>query len=189
MTEHERAPSRVFGILKGNRRFFSDEDDQFLRQYKAAVPELSWADIASHMPGFSPRQLRERWCNYLCPNLNLSQWTDEDDARLLQLHQQYGPAWRTIGTIMGNRSSPDVKNRFQSMRNKHERETKRSHRKQRANQKVLGTAMPNVNTEEQTADWSSRSPNAIDRAPAETDDKDKKMTYEVVDFSIKNLLA
>jgi hypothetical protein len=67
------------------------------------------------MPGFSPRQLRERLKNYLSPTLNTSSWTDDEDAELLRLHAELGRQWGIIARRMGNRSPPDVKNRFQAI--------------------------------------------------------------------------
>jgi hypothetical protein len=108
---------RLFGTLRGQRRFFSPDDDRLLREFKADPASLSWPEISERMPGFSTRQLRERWCNYLCPALKTSTWTEEEDAALIRHHAEIGPRWGVIGARMGNRSAPDVKNRFQSLRN------------------------------------------------------------------------
>jgi hypothetical protein len=122
MSLPRQVPGRVFGVLKGNRRFFSPEDDQILRQLKRASPELSWEQLSKCMPGFTARQLRERWRNYLSPALNTTTWTDADDLRLLDLHNEFGPKWGIIGSFMDNRPAPDIKNRFQLVRNRRDRE-------------------------------------------------------------------
>jgi hypothetical protein len=105
-------PRHVYGTLKGNRRFFSIEDDQTLRQLKTAHPDMTWMQLADQMPGFSPRQLRERWCNYLSPILKTGSWTPEEDRELIRLQDELGPRWGVIGQYLGNRSAPDIKNRF-----------------------------------------------------------------------------
>jgi hypothetical protein len=109
---------RVYGTLKGYRRFFSSEDDRILRTIKETTPMLSWREISDRMPGFNPRQLRERWCHYLSPSLNTTTWTADDDQLLIQLHRELGSRWGEIGTRMGNRSAPDVKNRYQTIRHR-----------------------------------------------------------------------
>jgi hypothetical protein len=85
-----RKPRRIYGTLRGHRRFFSPEDDTTLRTIKETTPELTWPEISHQMPGFSPRQLRERWCHYLSPSLNTATWTAEDDEQLIRLHQELG---------------------------------------------------------------------------------------------------
>jgi hypothetical protein len=121
MEKPERSPRKLYGTLKGHRRFFSFEDDQLLRQFKTDSLTRSWAEISQLMPGFSARQLRERWSNYLSPSLKTTSWTEAEDAELLRWHAELGPRWGVIGARMGNRSPPDIKNRFQSLRNRSER--------------------------------------------------------------------
>jgi glycerophosphoryl diester phosphodiesterase len=94
--------SQVFRTLKGHRRFFSSEDDQRLRRLKSDCPSLPWAQMAELMPGFSPRQLRERWCNYLSPSLKTSGWMEDEDRELLRLYTELGPRWCVIRGRMGN---------------------------------------------------------------------------------------
>jgi hypothetical protein len=121
---------RVYGTLKGHRRFFSPRDDERLRQLKTDLQMMTWAQIAEIMPGFTARQLRERWCNYLCPSLKTSRWTDEEDRELMRLYAELGPLWGIIGRRMGNRSAPDIKNRFQAIRNRAERPPRKPKREQ-----------------------------------------------------------
>jgi hypothetical protein len=109
------------GLLKGQRRFFTVDDDRRLREFKNDPAGLSWINIAKLMPGFSPRQLRERWSNYLSPGLKTTSWTEEEDVELVQLHAELGPRWGIIGARMGNRSAPDTKNRFQALLHRSEK--------------------------------------------------------------------
>jgi hypothetical protein len=114
-------PGRFFGTLRGHRRFFSGEDDDALRRLKSNGSCLTWSQIAELIPGFNARQLRERWCNYLSPTLKTSTWTEDEDRQLLTLYAELGPRWGLIGGRMGNRSAPDTKNRFQTVRNRLQR--------------------------------------------------------------------
>jgi hypothetical protein len=100
---------------KTNRHFFSADDDHQLRLIKASFPSLSWNQITEQMPGFTARQLRERWSNYLAPSINTASWTPEEDDELLRLYTALGPCWGVIGGRMGGRSAPDIKNRYQSV--------------------------------------------------------------------------
>jgi hypothetical protein len=120
----------IYGTLKGYRRFFSPQDDDTLRQLKTDLQTMTWAQIADLMPGFTARQLRERWCNYLCPSLKTSRWTDDEDLELMRLYAELGPLWGIIGRRMGNRSAPDIKNRFHAVRNRTEKSGRRPKREQ-----------------------------------------------------------
>jgi hypothetical protein len=128
MLGDDRDVLRLFGTLKGHRRFFSPEDDQMLRRLKEESLSVTWGQIADRMPGFNVRQIRERWCNYLSPELKKNGWTEDEDRELMRLYAEVGPRWGIIGGRMGNRSAPDIKNRFQSVHNRTEnslRKTKR----------------------------------------------------------------
>jgi hypothetical protein len=186
---------RVFGIQKGNRRFFSREDDETLRQFKAVVPELSWPQIVECMPGFTARQLRERWCNYLSPNLNTTTWTSDDDRRMFELYADLGPQWGIIGAHMGNRAAPDIKNRFQNLANKQKREisTRAKHRK-RGGKKIATVAMvPHIAIDDREAPPSGMEPSSDprdenDHDPGSRDDH-SRISRDPPDLSIRNLLV
>jgi hypothetical protein len=112
------APPRTPIGIRDHKRFFSAEDDNMLRRLKSLPSERSWAQIADLMPPFTPRQLRERWINYLSPTIKWSTWTDVDDTELLRLYDELGPRWGAIGTQMGQRSASTVKNRWHAIKNR-----------------------------------------------------------------------
>jgi DNA-binding transcriptional MerR regulator len=157
-------PTHIYGTLKGSRRFFSPEDDTILRRIKETNPNLTWPEVSELMPGFNTRQLRERWCHYLSPSLNTTMWTTEEDQQLIKLHHELGSRWGEIGARMGNRSPPDVKNRYQTIR----------HRRRAARR--------------------SRAPSSTDRAYEQGEDgpppQEEKAppSQNQTDFSIKSIL-
>jgi hypothetical protein len=51
----KRDKKHTFGILKGNRRSFSHDDDMFLRILNNPRRRITWQEISSSMPGFKPR--------------------------------------------------------------------------------------------------------------------------------------
>jgi hypothetical protein len=196
---------RVFGVQKGNRRFFSSDDDQVLRQLKSVTPELSWTQIADSMPGFRARQLRERWCNYLSPNLNTANWTEEDDRRLMELYTDMGPKWGLIGAAMGNRAPPDIKNRFQLIHSRRQREIKAEQRRRRRaakRSKVPSVNAPNYgdiepkkedNSDVHSGDiiGTGRDPTPVieNSGTAHRNDSEQNQRQGPIDFSIRNLLV
>lgn len=95
---------------------FSPCDDDRLRQIVELVGDDDWNLIAQYMQYRNPRQCRERWQNYLCPSLNRSPWTDEEDRLLLQKQRELGSRWVQISTFFHNRTDAMVKNRFQVLK-------------------------------------------------------------------------
>ena len=97
---------------------FSYEDDEVLRKLVAEFGENKWVVIAEHMPGRNPRQCKERWMNYLCPTLNRSPWSPEEDRLLIAKQKELGSKWVKISQFFENRTDAMVKNRFQVLKRK-----------------------------------------------------------------------
>jgi hypothetical protein len=97
------------------RRVFSVEEDaalgRLIQQYGCADFKL----LASHMPERTPRQLRERFRNYLSPAVHHGPWSRWEDAQLIMRYSDFGPKWSKICTFLPFRSEVDVKNRWTSL--------------------------------------------------------------------------
>lgn len=76
----------------------------------------SWGDVASHIPGRTHKQCRDRWTQHLDPALNTDVFTDEEDQRLLQLHRDHGNKWATIAHVLG-RAPNTVRSRWRALTN------------------------------------------------------------------------
>ena len=57
-------------MLKKNKCKFSQEEDDKLAELVRKFGPKNWKMIAEGIPSRSARQLRERWINYLDPNVN-----------------------------------------------------------------------------------------------------------------------
>jgi hypothetical protein len=91
---------------------FTPDEDKHLRTLIEQCSALDWAIIAESMEGRSPRQCKERWVNYLCPELNNTIWSEDDDLLLLQKHNEIGPRWVAIAKFFPKRTDSMLKNRF-----------------------------------------------------------------------------
>lgn len=58
------------------------------------------------------RQCRERWKNYLSPDVRNGPWTIEEDNLLLELVPKMGTQWAKIAKSFNSRTDTNVKNRF-----------------------------------------------------------------------------
>lgn len=91
---------------------FTPEEDQKLFNLVNGLQEVDWNAIAKQFSHRNSRQCRERWQNYLNPNLTKDNWTEDDDRLLLDRYKEMGPHWNAIGRTLGNRSGNSVRNRY-----------------------------------------------------------------------------
>lgn len=94
------------------RAKFSPMEDQRILELVERFGDQNWALIASMIKGRSTRQCRERYVNYLCPDVNTSPWTHEEDELLYLKKEAYGAHWKTISGFFKNRTDINVKNRW-----------------------------------------------------------------------------
>ena len=109
------------------RRLFTPEEDQLLLSLVEKYGQNSWTDIAEKIPGRSSRQCKERYLTYLCPTVNHSPWTEDEDVLLLQKVHEMGKRWSDMSKFFNGRTANAIKNRyhlhlrghFNDSRNKH----------------------------------------------------------------------
>ena len=111
-------PTFPFGAIKssqGGRQMFSAEEDFLLRSLVARFGDKDWKIIAENMPNRTTKQCRERYKNYLSPNIRNDPWTPEEDQILIQKYNELGPKWSTIASFLDRRSDVNIKNRWTSL--------------------------------------------------------------------------
>lgn len=74
---------------------------------------LNWALISQDMGrARTGKQIRDRYLNKLCPNINKGQWLPSEDEALVQLFKVHGRKWCEISKKLPGRTEVMVKNRF-----------------------------------------------------------------------------
>lgn len=58
------------------------------------------------------KQLRDKYINYLRPNINRDEWSLEEDLKILDLMTKHGTKWKCIQKEMENRTDNQIKNRY-----------------------------------------------------------------------------
>lgn len=95
-----------------NRRHFTKEEDMEIRTL-VTRNGFKWDLISTLLPGHTPRQIRDRYVNYLIPCQSLRhQWTLEEDMKLTQMYNQYGPKWTMFSNFFVGRTPNSIKNRW-----------------------------------------------------------------------------
>lgn len=93
---------------------WTNVEDEIL---KAAVSKYGlnqWARVASLLPKKSAKQAKARWNEWINPNIDKSDWTREQDDKLLNLAKLLPNQWRTIASMMGRTATHCVE-RYQKL--------------------------------------------------------------------------
>lgn len=97
---------------KNQRKKFSPEEDEKLKELVEKMGSKKWETIAKEMPGRTGRQCRDRYKNYLIPGFFNGQWSREEDELLFKKYIEFGSQWSKITQFFSNRSSNALKNRW-----------------------------------------------------------------------------
>ena len=89
-----------------------EEDERLLSLYQQYGK--NWKLISMHMLWRTSKQIRDRFINSLDPNLNKSQFTPEEDQKIIETYKRIGSKWTKIAQLLEGRNGDMVKNRFYS---------------------------------------------------------------------------
>ncbi|KAI9511770.1 hypothetical protein F5148DRAFT_1168715 [Russula earlei] len=92
-----------------------EEDERLMSLYK--VYGTKWSVIARQIPGRTDDACSKRYREALDPALKKDEWTDAEDAKLLQLYSQLGGKWVQVGQQL-QRSSLGCRNRWRLLERK-----------------------------------------------------------------------
>ncbi|EAY07271.1 Myb-like DNA-binding domain containing protein [Trichomonas vaginalis G3] len=106
-------PVRKQGEMRS--KFTKEEDAKLLQLVNDSGKTPNWRSISIAMETRTPRQCRERYQNYLRPNIEHTLWTAEEDQLLLQQYEIHGNKWNLIAKTMKGRTGNTIRNRFLSL--------------------------------------------------------------------------
>jgi hypothetical protein len=98
-----------------SRVYFTQEEDSLLQSLVEQHGINQWALIADILITKSVRQLKERWEEHLCPNINKEEWTVDEDQLLLSKVSKFGKKWMVISRLMEGRTDGQCKNRYKRL--------------------------------------------------------------------------
>jgi len=95
----------------GGRNFWTPEEDAKAQQLiKEHGPR--WSLIGELIGHKTCKQVRDRYLNFLRPNINNEPFTTEEDCILRSLYEKIGAKWKSIADQMAGRTEIQVKNRY-----------------------------------------------------------------------------
>lgn len=98
-------------LIKGS---WTREEDEIIVNYVKENGDKDWAKLAQRLNGRTGKQCRERYKNHLDPSVAKNSWTEEEDRKLIDLHQKLGNQWTKISTFFEGRTDNCIKNRWNS---------------------------------------------------------------------------
>ena len=94
---------------KHTRKQFSVTEDHKLKELVRVYGEDNWTTISKMMGHRNARQCRDRYKNYLSPNINIGPWTADEDMKHDSLVQIYGKKWSKLVQYFPRRTEINLK--------------------------------------------------------------------------------
>lgn len=102
---------------KSKRLLFSKEENEIIKE-GVRLHGKDWDEISKKLPGRTPKQIHDRYINYLREGLKSEPWTEIEDEILIRMYHSLGPKWTKMMNSLPGRSGNDIKNRFHKHLNK-----------------------------------------------------------------------
>ncbi|KAK4048219.1 Pre-mRNA-splicing factor cef1 [Microbotryomycetes sp. JL201] len=88
--------------------------DEILKAAISKYGKNQWARISSLLVRKTPKQCKARWMEWLDPAIKKTEWSKEEDEKLLHLAKLMPTQWRTIAPIVG-RTANQCLERYQKL--------------------------------------------------------------------------
>lgn len=79
---------------------WKNSEDEILKAAVMKYGKTEWARVASLLPRKSAKHCKARWEEWLDPRIKKTEWTREEDEKLMHLSKVLSGQWRTISSIM-----------------------------------------------------------------------------------------
>jgi hypothetical protein len=110
----------VIGLKRGSqyphpKSKFTPEEDNHLVELVEQFGLDSWPQLSRRMPGRNSRQCRDRWVNYLSPDICKGPWCAAEETLLCEKIIEFGHSWKKIAYFFKGRSEVNVKSHWNRM--------------------------------------------------------------------------
>lgn len=91
---------------------FTPVEDAMLMNIVARSGTVNWKYVSEMLGHRTARQCRERYHNYLAPNVRDTEWTTQEDDLLRDQYGVMGPQWAHMRDYFPGKSCVNIKNRW-----------------------------------------------------------------------------
>src|SRR5579862_9433966 len=99
-------------VIKGG--VWKNTEDEILKAAVMKYGKNQWARISSLLVRKTPKQCKARWYEWLDPSIKKTEWSKEEDEKLLHLAKLMPTQWRTIAQVVG-RTANQCLERYQKL--------------------------------------------------------------------------
>ncbi|CDU22316.1 related to CEF1-required during G2/M transition [Sporisorium scitamineum] len=99
-------------IIKGG--VWKNTEDEILKAAISKYGKNQWARISSLLVRKTPKQCKARWYEWLDPSIKKTEWSKDEDEKLLHLAKLMPTQWRTIAPLVG-RTANQCLERYQRL--------------------------------------------------------------------------
>jgi pre-mRNA-splicing factor CDC5/CEF1 len=99
-------------VVKGG--VWRNTEDEILKAAVSKYGMNQWARISSLLVRKTPKQCKARWYEWLDPGIKKTEWSKEEDEKLLHLAKLMPTQWRTIAQVVG-RTATQCLERYQTL--------------------------------------------------------------------------
>ena len=80
---------------------WKNTEDEILKVAVMKYGKNQWARISSLLVRKTPKQCKARWYEWLDPSVRKTEWSREEEEKLLHLAKVMPTQWRTIAPLVG----------------------------------------------------------------------------------------
>ncbi len=84
---------------------WKNTEDEILKAAVMKYGKNQWARISSLLTRKTAKQCKARWYEWLDPSIKKTEWSREEEEKLLHLAKIMPNQWRTIAPIVGRTAS------------------------------------------------------------------------------------
>jgi hypothetical protein len=107
------------------RSIFTVEEDVQLVQAVEDLGTDSWVAVSARVPARNARQCRDRWRNYLAPDIDNGPWTAAEEDLLIAKQAELGAAWKQISQFFPSRTDINIKSKWHQIQRRWRRAARR----------------------------------------------------------------